>query len=335
MKFLTKEGVFAGGEEYTLVGRPVNGEAYEVDDEIVVVGEDTAVVLPQYGVIGVFDGAGGTKDMGSPLEAALTAADTVRHEYQVYDGDVSGADVMRRAGKAVAQNPEASLCMGALLRIRNGLLEVANVGDTGIWTYDTTNNEEKMIAEQQLSRMDGGDPANYMGKPTRRIPPRSMADFHAIIPYAPKKEVYIGTDGILGNWVYGNELLYTGQLEVTHDNDFPLFDNLRRNDENFVANIRRLLGSELGGRLRQEQLAGHDEIISPELDNPDLFTGERFDWEIWSNIVQPYARTLDLPPRQKLSQCAILTSLINPGIRWPFEDWKDNDDATVAMIVRQ
>lgn len=128
MKFLTKEGVFAGGEQYTLMGRPMNGDAYEVDDEIVVVGEDTAVVLPQYGVIGVFDGAGGTKDMGSPLEAALIAADAVRDEYRRHDGNVSGADVMRRAGKSVAQNPEASLCMGALLRVHNGALEVVNVG---------------------------------------------------------------------------------------------------------------------------------------------------------------------------------------------------------------
>ena len=333
MKFLTKEGAFTSGEQYTLVGRPMNGEAYQVDDEIVVVGEDTAVVLPQYGVIGVFDGAGGTKDMGSPLEAALTAADAVRHEYQVHDGDVSGAEAMRQAGEAVAQNPEASLCMGALLRVRNGLLEVTNVGDTGIWTYDTTNNEEEVIAEQQLNRMDGGDPANYMGKPARRIPPRSMADFHAIVPYAPEKEVYIGSDGVLGNWVRGNELLYSGQLSIAHDDDL-LLDSLREHDGNFVVNIQKLLAGQPGAELREKQLAGYNEVISPELDDPDIFTGERFDWEIWSSIVQPYARTLDLSPRQKLSRRAILTSLINPSIRWSFEDWKDNDDATVVVITQ-
>ncbi|OYX54096.1 hypothetical protein B7Y92_00300 [Candidatus Saccharibacteria bacterium 32-50-13] len=334
MKFLTKEGAFASGEQYTLVGRPINGDASEVDNEVVAVGEDAAVVLPEYGVIGVFDGAGGTKDMGSPLEAALTAADVVRREYRVHDGDISGADIMRRAGEVVAANPEASLCMGALLRVRNGLLEVTNVGDTGIWTYDTTTNEEEVIAEQQINRWVGwGDPANYMGTPTRRIPPRTMADFHAIVPYAPEKEVYIGSDGVLGNWVRGNELLYGGQLLAAHDDNL-LLDSIREHDGNFVVNIHKLLAGQPGAELRKKQLVDYNEVISPELDDPDIFTGERFDWEIWNDIVQPYARALDVPLHRELSRHAILTSLINPSIRWPFEDWKDNDDATVAIITR-
>ena len=334
MKFLAKEGAFAGGEQYTLVGRPVHGEAYTVDDEIVAIGEDTAVVLPEYGVIGIFDGAGGTKDMGSPLEAALTAADAVRREYHAHNGDISGADVMYRAGDAVARNPKASLCMGALIRVRKGLIEVANVGDTGIWTYDVARDEEEMIAEQQIDRTSWGDPANYMGAPTRRIPPRSVTNFHAVIPYSPERETYIGTDGVLGNWVHTNGLLYAGQLQAAHDDNL-LLDSLREHDGSFVKNIQELLAGQPGIELREKQLADHNEVISPELDEPDRFTGEHLDWEIWSNIVQPYVLALDVPIRRKLSRRAILTALINPSIRWPFEDWKDGDDATVAMITRQ
>lgn len=334
MEFLTKEGAFTSGEQYTLVGRPIHGNAYEVDNEVLVVGEDTAVVLPQYGVIGVFDGAGGAKDMGSPLEAAITAADAVRNQYRRHNGDISGADVMRRAGEMVARNPDAGLCMGALLRIYKDSLEITNVGDTGIWTYDATNDKEEIIAEQQLDRANRGDPSNYMGDPAPRIPPRSTADFHATVPYSPEKELYIGSDGVLGNWVHGNELLYVGQLKTAHS-DEALLNSLRDNDGAFVTNIREILRSQTVAKLRKEQLADYNQIISPEFADPNVFTGKRFDWEVWSNIVQPYARTLNLPLRQEISRRAILTSLINPSIRWPFEDWKDNDDATVAMITRQ
>lgn len=190
-----------------------------------------------------------------------------------------------------------------------------------------------MIAEQQLDRTSWGDPANYMGKPASRIPPRSTADFHATVPYSSEKEVYIASDGVLGNWVRGNELLYAGQVQSAHSDEL-LLSSLREYDSNFVANIQKLLEGQPGAELRKEQLAGYNEVISPELDNPDAFTGERFDWEIWNNIVQPYARALDVPLRRKLSRRAILTSLINPSIRWPFESWKDDDDATIAVIVR-
>lgn len=336
MNYITKEGSFDSGESYSILGRPTNGPAYEYDEDIIVAGEDVALVLPQYGVVGVFDGAGGTRNLGSPLEAALTAARRVRAEYHEQRGNVSAQEVLQFADAAVVANPEASVCMGALVRVCQGCIEAAQAGTNGVLSYDPLTCSSEVYLPQQINTTySAGDPLNYLGRQQGHIPSKTEANIEyngddTVLNAG--SELYIATDGVLGNWTRGEEF-EDYSLEAAHG-DLVQLQYAREYDAPFVQNIRDRLRFDEGDQLRRAQLDGYEEIISPELIKPSLFTGEGFDWSVWSDIVQPYIAERLNPPEQTLSKQAILRSIVSPAIRWPHESWKDDDDAMIAMITR-
>lgn len=308
--FIHRDGHLSNGQTFRVVGRPVNGDAEVVSRTITKVGQDTAVVLARQGVIGVFDGAGGAADVGSPEEAALVAADAVE-QYFHGDGDNLMA-AMQYAREAVTDTPTAGVCVGALVRLHWNTLESVTAGDAGAFLYDIASQSMSMVAEQQLH---GYEPANYLGRPIPSIA-ASASDAYSTSPYRPQtgQELYAMTDGALGNWRRGDDL-QDYHVQAAHDESQLLRDALVA-DPLFARHIQQRLAELV------------DEADTPR--HPEPFTPQQVDWTSWEKVVKPYITELD-PPRAAISRWALCEALITRPIAWPFER-PHRDDATIVMV---
>ncbi|MDB5186933.1 MAG: hypothetical protein JWM07_405 [Candidatus Saccharibacteria bacterium] len=323
-KNIVRAGTLENGNAYTIVGRAHNGTAAEMSDGIVKVGQDVAMVLPRFNVVGVFDGAGGATDIGSPEKAALTAAYAVERYFTDGGNDLTNA--MEFARNAVKADQAAGLCVAALARFCHETVHTVNAGDTEIICYDTTHGKLDVVATQQSEH---GQPTNYLGRRAARLAlPVADAATSYQQPHRSGKEVYVLSDGAFGNWQLSNSL-EDYHFKAAHD-DYQLLREARAYDSHFEQNIRALLAGDAGARLAGKQIGEMGHTYSPELDDPALFSASSFDWDIWQAIVQPYIATLGVP-RSATGGHEIGESLLERPISWKFEK-SPNDDATLVIV---
>ena len=329
------DGQLANGYQFSVFGRAENGEARKLERHITQVGEDMAVVLPDYNVVGVFDGAGGTADIGSPEQAALAASRAVAKFYENGGEDVASA--MEFARQAVIHDETAGLCVGALLRMNNdgSVVNTVNAGDTAIFWHNPRQKVTKVLAEQQLNGCS--QPSNFLGRRARRSIPKPIADTTASHQLrSADNELYISSDGVIGH-SYGT--LEDYHFDAAHDDYVYFRDGVDYLGSSVMEReVRSLLASEHGKEALRVQVAGNTrgdgtvEYLSPEFTHPESFrVDEPFDWEVWSAIVRPYLDTQSIP-RRKLSTYAIGKALMTRPIAWPFER-APNDDATLVMLT--
>lgn len=298
-KEVFREGVLGTGQSYAVFGKALNGEAYHLNDEVSVVGEDTVVVLPEINVIGVFDGAGGTKDLGSPLQAALTAARATAQFFHLGGTELEGA--MEYARQAVINDDAASICVGSLLRVAaDRSVRAVNAGDTGVVAYDAHRKSADFFSPQQLVH---GEPSNFLGRSAMYLHPLETDSSRIYTPERPDEtEYYVMSDGVLGNW-QGHSGLEDFHFEAAHD-DYLLL------------------------RTAYETTPHLEEIIRGELDMPDLRLRE-MTWDEWLEV-KPYLED-EITTERRLDVRRFLSTLVERPISWHFAR-HHQDDATVAVV---
>ncbi|HET8884523.1 MAG TPA: hypothetical protein VFM68_03565 [Candidatus Saccharimonadales bacterium] len=327
-KEIYREGVLANGLSYSVFGSAHNGEAKSVNDEVNLIGQDATVVVPKYNVAGVFDGAGGTTDVGSPALAALTAADATSVYF--HQGGTDLHEAMQFARRAVELDFESGVCVGSLVRLHKDEASFVTAGDTGAVIYDTDTQRIPFFMEQQT---DSWEPINYLGRRGVGMPDR-VADVGASHAYSGKNsELYVMSDGMLGNWQQGTDL-QEYHFQAAHD-DYLVLQSALAKYPGLEEEIRSHLNGTRAKALREQQLAdstnsyGEGGWCSPELVDPSLFSIQKFDWAIWDEVVKPVISRLNIRPQ--MSAKAICSALMNRQISWEIER-PHKDDASMILI---
>lgn len=324
-KEITHEGTLANGHPFSLLGRAHNGEAEQIDEDIFLAGQDALFVLPEHNVAGVFDGAGGATDIGSPALAAITAARAVRDIIKRRGDGVSVGEAMESARHAVVTHPEAGICVGGFVRMKRNTLEIANAGDTGVAVYHSHNETLEMPGEQQTNSIN---PLNSLGRQERGIR-NEVDDLVTTKSISPvHDQVYILSDGVLGNWRLGTEL-QEYHFQAAHA-DYLRLATAERHIPHLEEKLREQLSTEAARVLKERQLREND-VCSPELDNPAMFSIKQFDWALWEEIVKPYIdRHLTAPVI--VGAHAVNAALATRQIAWQFERLRE-DDASIIRIA--
>lgn len=328
---------FEVGDSVAMAGRARDSEQIQYlpsDQKLLQVGDDAGIVLPEHNVFGLFDGAGGASDIGSPRLAAKVACEAV--EYYFNEGGQSIAEAMECARQAVIANNEAGICVGAIARIVNGEVSVVNVGDTAIALYrDGVDDEELYIAEPQRDE-SWGDPLNYLGlcDTPGRLPERVSDDF-ARCELSSGDMLFLMTDGA---WSVRGELLESYHLAAAL-NDWPLFEQLKASLPGLEREIRQLLRSDAARELCEREIIAatdvfgrvHEDYVGAGLLDPDRYIVDDTDWLIWQEVIRPRLESLHVTPRRKIGVVAIAGALLSRPIRWTFEA-PVRDDATAIVV---
>lgn len=330
---------FENGSSVAMAGRACYSETIQYLDDpndacsILQVGDDAGVIVPEYNAIGLFDGAGGADDIGSPRLAARLACEAVKQYFRLGGGDVSEA--LQGAREAVSMNKDAGVCVGAVMRITDGRVTVANAGDTAVALYqEGADDEYPYIAEPQ--RDEFGDPLNYLG--SCEIPGRlseRISDDYACRELYPGDRLFLMTDGA---WVVEHGSLETYHLAAAME-EWPLFEQVKDLYPNLEKEIRDALRSDKARKLCEREVAAStdnlgrvcEDWVSKGLLDPDQYTLRDTNWLIWREVIKPYLESAHLLPKQKISMTAIAGALLSRPVRWPFEA-PPQDDATVAMV---
>ena len=306
---------FENGSSVAMAGRARYSETIQYLDSndacsILQVGDDAGVIVPEYNAIGLFDGAGGADDIGSPRLAARLACEAVKQYFRL--GGV-----------------------GAVMRITDGKVTVANAGDTAVALYqEGADDEYPYIAEPQ--RDEFGDPLNYLG--SCEVPGRlseRISDDYACRELYPGDRLFLMTDGA---WVVEHGSLETYHLAVAME-EWPLFEQVKDLYPNLEKEIRDALRSDKARKLCEREVAAStdnlgrvcEDWVSKGLLDPDQYTLRDTNWLIWREVIKPYLESAHLLPKQKISMTAIAGALLSRPVHWPFEA-PPQDDATVAMV---
>lgn len=333
MKFEVRDSV-------AMAGRARDSEQIQYlpsDQKLLQVGDDAGIVLPEHNVFGLFDGAGGASDIGSPRLAAKVACEAV--EYYFNNDGQSVAEAMECARQAVITNKEAGICVGAIARLVNGEVSVVNVGDTAVALYrDGVDDEELYIAEPQRDEL-WGDPLNYLGlcDTPGRLPERVSDDF-ARRELSSGDTLFLMTDGA---WSVRGELLESYHLAAAL-NDWPLFERAKTLQSGLQGEIRQLLQSDEAKVLREREFAANTNetgqfnrgVMSEGLLDPEQYTLDRTDWLVWQEIIQPHLERLNIVQQKKFGATAIAGALLSRPIRWPFETPVRDDATTIVVKVK-
>lgn len=301
-KELFRQGTFENGQTYAVFGVAENGPAEIVDDAISIVGEDVAIVLPEYNVAGVFDGAGGTGDIGSPLEASLTASEAVGQYFKSQRRSTSSVEgAMSYAREAVVANKMAGLCVGALVQLKDdGSVDAVNAGDTGIVTYSYSRNALHSPVKQQISH---GEPSNALGRHESRFKTREPDDVVNYFFDTPDTELYVMSDGALGSWFDGT-VLEDYHFQAAH-NEYLLLQT--------AIETRPNLEKELQAVLEQPK-----------------FSLSKMNWDNLVDV-RPYLEKIIKKDEIKMDIRRYSSVLVSRLVAWDFER-HHTDDATMVII---
>lgn len=329
------------GREVAVAGRPVHNNDlvdFIESDNIFVNGQDAAIVLPGHGLVGVFDGATGSSDIGSPALAAATACEAVERYFDEGGDDL--AEAMREANRAVKKNLAAGLCVGGLLRLRDGSVDIVNVGDTALMRYDSMDPDrdyqDPYIGPPQHEER-GGRVTNYLGRYYAKNLPDPVDDFVSSQSVKASDSFYALSDGA---WSIDRGF---GEIEPYHlraaQDDWPLLELAKQYRPRLSSEITCLLLSEKGReiyeRVRHEEAGIDGEVlmhnINPALIDPVKFNWDKLDWRIWEELVRPYIEDLKLKSH-KIGSAAVARALVEKPIGWQFER-PVNDDSTVVVVA--
>lgn len=301
--------------------------------KIVQIGDDAGIIMPEHKVFGVFDGAGGASDIGSPRMASMVACQAVENYFE--DGGQSTAEAMEHARQAVIMDKEAGVCVGAIARIIGREMTVVNAGDTAVaLCRDGVDEEQIYLTEPQMDY--DRQPRNYLGHSDRpgRLPER-VQDEVAEGELKDGDMLFMMTDGA---WSVGGEPLEFYHFKAARA-DWPEFERVKTLRPELQEEIRQLLHSDEAKSLREREIAAnsdyfgrlHEDMVSEGLLDPERYSLEHTDWLIWHEIIEPYLENLGLLRQRKFGAAAIARSLITQPIRWPFETLAD-DDATAIVV---
>ncbi len=329
---------FEVGSSVVMAGRARNAESIQYLEGscgILQIGDDAGVILPEHNVIGLFDGAGGACDIGSPPLAAKVACRAVEQYFRTGGNNV--AEALQDAREAVIANKDAGICVGAVMQIDDKKVMVANAGDTAAVLYREGIDDEKLyIADPQ--RSDMGGPLNYLGAcdVAGRLPERVEDDYTCRELY-PGDKLFLMTDG-----AWGIKNMRAGSLESYNFeaalNDWPMFEQAKGSFPDLEQKIRELLRSDAARELRKSEIVAntdelgrlHEDYMNVGLLDPDRYTLGDTDWLIWQEIVKPHLESFETS-RRKIGMTAIAGAFLLRPIRWPFEA-PPQDDATVAVV---
>ena len=237
---------FENGSSVAMAGRACYSETIQYLDDpndacsILQVGDDAGVIVPEYNAIGLFDGAGGADDIGSPRLAARLACEAVKQYFT--DGKVT----------------------------------VANAGDTAVALYqEGADDEYPYIAEPQ--RDEFGDPLNYLG--SCEVPGRlseRISDDYACRELYPGDRLFLMTGGA---WVVEHGSLETYHLAAAME-EWPLFEQVKDLYPNLEKEIRDALRSDKARKLCEREVAAStdnlgrvcEDWVSKGLLDPDQYT---------------------------------------------------------------
>lgn len=320
------EGTLANGREFSMFGRAHNGSAKTIDDGLLLAGQDVLFAVPEHNIVGVFDGAGGTTDIGSPELAAITAANAVLAIVRHRNGDIPIDKTMKYARQAVIMNKAAGICVGGIARVRANDVELVNAGDTGVVVYSPSDETMEVIGEQQIEF----EPLNYLGRQEKGMPDRidDLVKTH-ILRSPDTDQIYVMSDGVLGNWKASTDL-NDWHFQAAHG-DYLLLKTAEERIEDLEGKIRRLLVTKEAVALKAQQMRDHRRC-SPELENPELFSIKQFDWDIWYEIVKPYI-VARLETTLIAGERAVSSALATRQIAWEGERPR-RDDASIVRVTR-
>lgn len=324
--------------EIVLAGRARGGKAVDCleagsSTEVAQIGDDAGIIMPRHNVFGVFDGAGGASDIGSPRVASRVACRAVENYFE--DGGQSAAEAMEYARQAVIMDKEAGVCVGAIARIVGREMTVVNAGDTAVaLCRDGVDEEQIYLTEPQMGY--DRQPLNHLGHSDRpgRLPER-VQDEVAEGELKDGDTLFMMTDGA---WIVGGEPLEFYHFKAARA-DWPEFERVKTLCPELQEEIRQLLYSDEAKSLREREIAAnsdyfgqlHEGMMSEGLLDPEKYTLERTDWLIWHEIIEPHLENLGLLRQRKFGAAAVAKALITRPIRWPFETLAD-DDATAIVV---
>ncbi|OYX44059.1 hypothetical protein B7Y94_00565 [Candidatus Saccharibacteria bacterium 32-49-12] len=323
-----KSGFLADGEKYSIYGQTPGGEII-YDDDMVVAGGDVVLVLPDHKVLAVFENIETlSADYSVPEQAAQMAARSIRSYYLDHGGE-SVEEAMEFARSAVEANPEAGICIGSLAAIVGDRISLAKTGNMSVAVRDAEAKETEFIIDKYppSPNLD-----RYLGKRTSYDKLRKSDELHNLDIGGRAVELYLMSDGVYGRRQLP-ERLQPYHFEAARQ-DYQLLKEARLKLRNLDDLVRSSLRGVAGRRLLDRQLEegtnsiGQTSGLSPELENPEMFSSEGFDWDIWQEIVLPIVSRFELSP--KFGDREMLESLIKRPIRWSHERPR-RDDATVVV----
>ncbi|MEO7904961.1 MAG: hypothetical protein ABIR91_04165 [Candidatus Saccharimonadales bacterium] len=285
-----REGRLHSGQEYAVYGRAKNGPVNEYDNNIVSIGEDVALVVPRHDLFAVFDGAGGTADIGSPLQAAMTAADAVRTfaKYHVVDSPQIMGEMMEFARRAVKADLTAVLCVRAIAKSTTKYIWAVNAGDTGGMRYDTDARQLQFEVEQQSNAWN---PNNYLGRDYRRVAAPQVGDaVYELATLESGQEFYIASDGVIGNY-HGSTGVEEYTMQAAHE-AYQEFAAMRRVLPNMKPRMDwdewgECNDSTIGAGAYVHQRIGSRALLSSLAERPIAWEFERINDDATVILVRP------------------------------------------------
>jgi serine/threonine protein phosphatase PrpC len=199
------------GMKYCLAGEAVHGDTGYIEDGIIAVGEDTLLFRPDLHLFGVFDGAGGAKDIGRPDLASQKAAQSVAESLAAAGNlEVNLAEVMNEARKAVTDHPSAGLTTALFVQVLSDkehiTIRFAAAGDCTAGIYPDPDYDDRKYDDVLWFAGDQSDPfgspTNYLGTEQDRVSRMSEDQIGEVVIKRSKKQrwLFLSTDGVTGSF---------------------------------------------------------------------------------------------------------------------------------------
>jgi serine/threonine protein phosphatase PrpC len=327
-------GVLSGTElEYCVAGVARHGFLSTLEKGITAVGEDAILHLPEYGLFGVFDGAGGATDVGSPRVASQTAARAVKEFFMnEYSKELENKQVrleletvdffkgaMDFARKRVNANRNAGLTTALFVAVDkfdgNSKVLYANAGDGSLLLYpdpafdDYISDDIQWIAGDQEDV--AGNPANILGRVPKNIQITDSDQFGFRDINADRERLLIlCSDGVTGS--------------------YHVDDGIDGADIEFATRVQPLIEALQEKPLFQRALLRVERRLGKKIDVTSLT------WDDWERV-KPFVDKMmyssaEILRRQELADIAsrLLTpELVRPDI---FPPRRMQDDKSLIIL---
>lgn len=330
--FISHEGQLANNMPYTLVGRGKNGPAEQIDDTVFRIGEDTALIIPEQNIIGVFDGVSERRHQSDDPSLASKAAAFAIRDYARRAPEVDlleGLEYGRRAVKATTPSMKTS---ALLVRINDTAIETATAGDSFAATYNTHTMRMTPLNEQQAR---GNDLFNFLGNHRYERAP----DEHTILERtADQHELHVMSDGVSGHSrsLWGE--LDDNHFQDAHDQTLQFFLHSYTTDTGFAEMTKEYLRDfwnlEANQQAFENEMAEYETAmdVPAELADPSKFDPYAMHPYTWETVLEPMLKQTIIKTPIELGQKAIATALLRRPIAWPQEREQLNDDASLVMV---
>jgi serine/threonine protein phosphatase PrpC len=321
--------------EYCIAGDAKNGDVRTLEDGIIAVGQDAILHLPEYGLFGVFDGAGGAEDVGRPEVASQTAAkavktyvlDNAKPQYMEAGLDALDHEATLEFMKGVMGFARSEVLANQSAGLTTALFEVVRRQEQGFSVYSANAGDSSLLLYPDPSFDDyigddicwltgdqedvAGNPSNILGRVPDNIHLTDADQFtRRSFAFGRERLLMLSTDGITGSYHFDDgidiaDIEFATQLQ-------PLLESLR-SDAAFltaVANIEKRASTTI------------------DLDNLTWF-----DWEKIKPVVDKFVYTQTVHIRRQ-GLTAIASRLLTPKLvrDEAFPPRRTHDDKSLVLI---